>query len=160
DIDAVLSILETAAARLRSGERVAPDVLSGAVTLLGRFADEYHHAKEEQALFPLLARYRLGPETSFIAALKAQHEIDRAYLLEIKEGVERLAGGDVIAGPALATVLREYVDLTKEHVRLEESYFDGLIAETITPADDARLVEQFETIDRMHGKAGSDGTYR
>jgi hemerythrin-like domain-containing protein len=157
DLESMLDGLEAAASRLRAGESVPADWLLSAVALFEGFGNSCHHAKEEQALFPLLAQYGLGPEISFVRALRAQHETDRAYLLEIKEEAERLAANDRTAGPRLAVVLREYVQLLKEHIRIEESYFDGLIGNTMSLADDVQLVEQFDALDRTWNDRRGDG---
>lgn len=157
DLESMLGVFEAAATRLQSGKRVHADLLMGAVAFFERFGNDCHHEKEEKVLFPLLAKHGLGPDISFIRALQSQHEIDRAYLLEIKEGAERLAADDIATRHRLAAVLQEYVDLVREHIRIEERYFDGVIGETISPADDARLVEQFDTLDRSVRREAPDG---
>ena len=144
DLESMLAVLEAAALCLRGGGSVRADLLSCALAFFEGFGAICHHAKEEALLFPL--RSGLGSDICFVAALQAQHEIDRAYLLEIKEAVERLASHDIASGPRLSIVLLEYVQLVKEHIRIEESYFDRL-AETISAADDARLVERFQAMD-------------
>ena len=147
NLESMLAVFDAAASRLQGGGSVRADLLFGALAFFEGFGISCHHAKEEQLLFPLLAKYGVGPETSFVAALRTQHEVDQAYLLEIREGVGCLSANDVAAGPRLAGVLREYVQLVREHIFIEESYFDSLV-ETISAADDARLVEQFRALDR------------
>lgn len=147
-LESMLDVLEATASRLRAGASVPADWLGRAIAFFEGFGDSCHHAKEEKALFPLLAQHGLGPEISFVRALRAQHETDRAFLLEIKDEAERLAAGDRTAAPRLAAVLCEYVQLLKEHIRIEEGYFDGLVANTLSLADDARLVDEFDALDR------------
>lgn len=148
DIETMLDVLEVAASRLRSGAFVRPELLSSAVSFFETFGNGCHHQKEEKLLFPLLARYGIDPGTTCLRALQAQHEVDQAYLREIKGEIERIRGGDGAAATRLAAVLQEYVQLLKEHIRIEEGYLDYLVTKTISPADDARLVEQFDAIDR------------
>ncbi len=149
DIETMLDVLEMAASRLRNGAAVRPELLSSAVAFFEGFGNHCHHEKEEKLLFPLLAKYGVDPGAGCIRALQAQHEVDRGYLREIKGEIEHLRSDDTAAGGRLAAVLQEYVQLLKEHIRIEEGYLDRLIAQTISPADDARLVEQFQAIDRQ-----------
>ena len=158
DLESMLAVLEDAAARLQNQGRVHSDLLMEAVRFFERFGNDRHHEKEEALLFPLLAARGLGPEISVVRALQSQHDVDRAYLLEIKEGAEHLAEEDASVGLHLATVLREYVQLVKEHIRIEETLF-GAITTTLSPDDDARLVEQFDALDRCGSERNAGRTH-
>ena len=55
--DAILKMLdatEQAARRIESGQTVAPETLQGLLEFFQLFADQCHHGKEEDLLFPLL----------------------------------------------------------------------------------------------------------
>jgi hemerythrin-like domain-containing protein len=124
------------------------------VGLCEQWVDRAHVLKEEQGLFPLLRARGLGPEITVVAALLAQHQTGQAFLRELRQAVERLAAGDASARRDVALWARDYIELVKEHMRIEDQYFYGLADDSLSSTDDAALLEKFEQIDRAVG--GSD----
>lgn len=150
-IEMMLSFLDAAALRLEAGGEVPSHLLDGAIEFLTDYADRCHHAKEEEALFPLLETLGLCSTEPAIVALKAQHEAGRFYVSRIRREVEELRD-DGFARTALITDIRAYVELLREHIRTEDEYFYSLAGARLSPADDEILLAKFEAIERASGR--------
>ncbi len=151
-------IIEAVADRLAAGQAVAERVLADVMEFSERFTSSHHHAKEEHQLFPVLARHGLGPESSPIAALREQHEANHAYLREMRAAFTRLAAGDAGAAQAFAASARDYVRMIREHIRIEDHYFQEVGA-LLTPEEDRHLVERMAAADRTAAGEGVRAQY-
>jgi hemerythrin-like domain-containing protein len=151
-------IIDAVAARLARGEAVGERVLADLMEFSERFTSNYHHAKEEHHLFPVLARHGLGPESSPIAALREQHEANHAYLREMRAAFTRLAAGDPRAAEAFAASARDYVRMIREHIRIEDHYFQE-VASVLTPEEDRGLAERMAAVDEAAGREGARARY-
>ena len=117
-------------------------MLPGLIDFFEFFTDG-HHVREEHWLFPLLAEHGIGKDQSVVAALLAQHEAGRAYTTKMREDLGRLLQGDTSARESFATHASGYVELIREHIRIENSYFYGVAEGTLTEAEKHSISEAF-----------------
>ncbi len=114
-------ILQVASAlsAMRVGHDIDPETLKKAVRFIRRFADRYHHEKEENVVFERAKKKRT--DISPIEAMEREHEMTRS---RVKEAAESLERGDI----ANAIVsLREWANFIPEHIDKENhSLFPGL----------------------------------
>jgi hemerythrin-like domain-containing protein len=150
-IKGLLDLIAEAMRELETAPR--PDVAQWEqlLEMCEQWVDKAHVLKEEQGLFPILRSRGLGPEITVVAALMSQHQTGQAFLRQWRKAVERLAGGDATARQDVIVWARDYVELLREHMRIEDQYFYELADGTLTPADDEALLEKFERIDRTIG---------
>ena len=139
---AMLDVLDAIAGRLERGETVPMPMLVDVLSFFESFTDR-HHDKEEEMLFPLLAKHGIGPDQTVVSALLSQHEAGRVYGRKMRSELTRLQQGDVAAGAALAADARGYTELIREHIRIEDEYFYKLADQVLTEAEHASIVEQF-----------------
>ncbi len=135
----VLGALEAAAARLAQGADAVADLLA-CLDFLVSFVGGVHERREEEGLFPLLARHGLGPERGPIGVLRAEHERGRRLLGAIRETVSRGAGLPVGAAGAYAAQMRA-------HFAREDAVLLPLAAEVLSAEDEetaARVGRQIE----------------
>ena len=151
-IKRMAGIIEALAGRLDRGLEVPARMLGDVMDFSEHFTSNCHHAKEEHHLFPLLAHHGLTPDSSPIAALREQHEANHAYLREMHGALARLRAGDPHAPGAFAASARDYVRMLREHIRIEDHYFQE-IASVLTPDEDAQLFERMAAIDRACARA-------
>lgn len=151
-IEAMLAIVDDAATRADRGEVVSPEVFADAIEFFRTLADGCHHAKEEGILFPLLAARGFGLEMSVVGALLAQHDAGRAHIRAMQRALADWEVEDVHAPRALAASAKAYVEVLREHIRIEDVYFYDLAAGLLTEADDRVLVDGFEQVE--HDRVG------
>lgn len=147
---AMLAVVEAAAWRIRDGKDVPPDLMVNAVDFFRNFADSCHHSKEEQELFPALAERGIPEEGGPIGMMLMEHDQGRAYLRNMKEAAERYARGDKTAAPALVENTFGYVRLLREHIEKENTVLFLMADQVLSNADDERLYEAFDSIEKNH----------
>jgi len=152
-IKRMAAIIEAVADRLDRGEEVTGRLLGDVIEFSEQFTSSCHHAKEEHHLFPVLAQHGLGPDSSPIAALREQHEANHAYLREMHAALTRIRAGDPHAPQAFAASARDYVRMIREHIRIEDHYFQE-IAGVLTPEEDATLTGKMAAVDRTCARTG------
>jgi hemerythrin-like domain-containing protein len=157
-IKRMAGVIEALADRLDRGQEVTDRLLGDVIDFSEQFTSNCHHAKEEHHLFPVLAQHGLGPDSSPIAALREQHEANHAYLREMHAALGRIRAGDPQARQAFAASARDYVRMIREHIRIEDHYFQD-IASVLTPEEDATLTGRMTAIDRACERAGDLGRF-
>jgi hemerythrin-like domain-containing protein len=150
-IQVVLALVEQGMRELAASGPVNVDAWFDLLQLCEAWVDRAHVLKEEEGLFPLLRSRGLGPEITVVAALMSQHQTSQAFLRQWRRAVQRLAAGDASARQDVIVWARDYVELLREHMRIEDHYFYELADGTLTATDDAALLEKFERIDRTIG---------
>lgn len=125
-----LALLEIAAERLARSGSLPAGWWDELLDWLRAFADDTHHGKEEQYLFPALAKAGVpatggGP----IAVMLTEHDQGRAL-------VRAMAAGDAASRVAAA---RGYVWLLRDHIEKENGVLFPL-AEAVLDPDTQRLV--------------------
>ena len=72
----MLDVLDAVAGRLERGADVPMTMLVDVLDFFENFTDR-HHDREEEMLFPLLAKHGIGPDQTVVSALMSQHEAGR-----------------------------------------------------------------------------------
>ncbi len=88
----MLDVLDAIAGRLERGEPVPMPMLVDVLDFFENFTDR-HHDKEEEMLFPLLAKHGIGPDQTVVSALMFQHEAGRVYGSKMRSELNRLQAG-------------------------------------------------------------------
>jgi len=128
----MIALLERNASRTVAGAYTNWQFYLDGVDFIRKYADRFHHAKEEDVLFEALVKNGMPRENSPVAAMLMEHDLGRTYVgtLEIS-AQEALAGkpgqADIIAENALA-----YAELLREHISKEDEILYPL-AERIIP---------------------------
>jgi len=138
----MLDVLDAMADRLVRGAAVPPDMLANVLDFFERFT-ERHHDKEEETLFPLLAQHGLGSDQTVVRALMTQHETGRVYSAKMHLALTRLQAGEPGAGVELSEHAKGYVELIREHIRIEDEYFYKLADSLLTLAEQESVVANF-----------------
>ncbi len=138
----MLDVLDAIAGRLERGARVPMPMLLDVLDFFENFTDR-HHDREEEILFPLLAKHGIGPDQSVVSALMFQHEAGRVYGTKMRGELKRMKRGDPAAANALAADARGYTELIREHIRIEDEYFYKLADSVLTESEHDAIVAHF-----------------
>ena len=135
--------LEVAAARLEGGDTLPDERWTELIDWLRTFADDRHHAKEENLLFPAMIRAGIPARGGPVDVMLEDHEECRALMAAMAAGPP--------AGRAAAA--RRYVRLLREHIAKENEVLFPL-AEAVLDADaQAALLHEFVQADAALGAA-------
>jgi branched-chain amino acid transport system ATP-binding protein len=143
-----MAVLERAGRRLAAEQPVDEKLMGGLVGLLRRLAEECHHRKEEDHLYPAMRRKGLSADGR-LASLLAAHGEGRDYL-------GTLSGPTSRAERAAAALL--FVRVTREHIATEDGDVFPAADEMFTAAEQAELDRAYREMElRRFGPAFRDG---
>ena len=133
----------SALAAMRRGSEIKAETLRKAIDFIRRFADRYHHEKEEVILFTL-AREK-GLDVSPVEAMEREHEMVRE---KVRKAVESLDRGDTTS---TIVYLREWANFIPDHIdRENHSLFPGL-ARFFDEKERSEMMERFRGVDQELG---------
>lgn len=144
----MLGAAEQAAGKLERNEAVAPDLLEGIGEFFELFVDKCHHGKEEELLFPALAKRGMPVDGGPIGMMLHEHEQGRDLTRLMRETAKAYANGEAAAGPAWASAARTYARLLSEHILKENNVLFPLAESILTPAEEEVLAEQFAQLEK------------
>ena len=119
-ISRVVNVLSVLNKRLVSDDHVDVSVLNDVIDFLQMFVDKNHHAKEEDALFPILVRYAINPEGCTIQSLKSEHEKARALTTTLNDEIGKYKTGDLTAKSRICPTIRSLIELYNDHIWRED----------------------------------------
>ncbi len=137
----VLDVLSVLAQHAGADQAIPTSQARGALEVLRTFADTCHHGKEELVLFPVLES--LQPGFGPAHCMRAEHiTTARAHIAAMAEAIDQ---GDAqrFAGEA-----QDYIQLLRQHIRLEDEILFGLARMMLSPRQDREILEDYRRIER------------
>ena len=150
-IKRALVVLEHVAHRANAGAQIELGLVRQALQFIHVLIEQCHHAKEEQALFPLLAAKSELIASGPLHILKADHAASTRLLERIEEALGRLEADDTAANAHLVTDIEWYVRLERRHIDLEDDVIVKLSNALILQEEADVLDKQFSAIERELG---------
>ena len=146
-IERVIAALETAAGRLDAGMPVRPGFFIDCARFIREFADGYHHAKEEDVLFAVMARNGMSTDAGPIGVMLYEHERGRELTRGLRQAAERLLAGDRDADAAVVDHARAYAELLTQHIHKEDVILFPMAAQIIVPGQQDEVLEAFARVE-------------
>lgn len=119
-IQEVMAIAVQIAQDIRDGHADKLESMEEIVHFLQKFADQYHHGKEEKYLFPALVNSGVAVENGPVGVMLKEHALGREYIAGMTESLEKLKAG---RGANVAKILvrntESYADLITAHIKKE-----------------------------------------
>ena len=143
-IERGINLLEKAVAQIESGQSVPDDFSKWAPQFLRQFADQCHHAKEEDLLFPLLKERGIPEEGGPIGVMLQEHEVGRDCVRRMREASE----ADPFDGNKFAAAAKEFIPLLRQHIDKENSILFQMAENVLSEADDADLTDRFSKVEQ------------
>ncbi len=144
-----LEALTAVARKCRAGEKVSEENVGKLVAFFREFADEYHHHKEEKALFPALEAAGLPPHGP-VAVMLHEHDLGRRLLKQMRDSLPEL---DTDAA-------MEYVSLLQGHIQKENEILFRMADRLLSPANDLAMTEMFAETEAAMKSIVQEDTHR
>jgi len=145
----MLDILRGVVARLETeGSPVEAEDLAQIVDFIRVFADQCHHGKEEDLLFPAMEAAGIPREGGPIGVMLQEHTIGRDHVRGMAEAVKGCQAGDPQARRAFAQEASAYRDLLSQHITKEDNILYMMADMHLTPETERELLEAFERVER------------
>ncbi|MGE5618735.1 MAG: hemerythrin domain-containing protein [Sphingomonadaceae bacterium] len=146
-IEGMLAVLHRAAGDLERGEQVDAEVFRQAIDFIQNFADRYHHAKEEDALFATMEAHGFPRHGGPIGVMLSEHDEGRAHVQAMAEALGRYPD-DPSARAALIEHARGYAELLSAHIYKEDNILYPMGDRMLPPSAQDDLLRQFEEVER------------
>lgn len=157
----ILAVLDVQAAlcdAVRRGEQPPAGLCEQIVTFMQVFADDRHHGKEEEMLFPALERAGLPRDGGPVGVMLHEHEIGRALIARMAQGAEKWSAGDAGGLAAFATAAAEHASLLRSHIEKENHILFPMAERFLDAGTKRDLVERFEAHDAARGDRDRPGS--
>lgn len=148
----VVNALGTMSNELAHGRAVDATRLREAVRFMREFADKCHHAKEEDILFPEMAKHGVPEAGCPLAALRREHVQGRQLVTVLAEGAEAYARNEPQAPDALMAVINNIGHLYSSHIWKEDNMVFPMVDRLFSAEDIKRLAERFEQAETELGE--------
>jgi len=146
-IERVLASLETAANRLSAGQAIPMDFFLKASDFIKNFADGCHHKKEEGILFVALAANGMPQDAGPVGMMLAEHEEGRRLTRAMREGAQRVQGGDAAALSQVIQNALGYVALLRQHIQKEDHILFPMADQVIPIGQHQQIMADFNRIE-------------
>ena len=141
---------------LAHGSSVSSEKLHEIVRFLREFADKCHHAKEEDILFPEMAKHGV-PETGCpLAALRLEHVHARQLVAQLSTRTQAYARREAGAANALMAVITDIGNLYSSHIWKEDNMVFPMVDRLFPPQDIEHLFQRFEQAEVELGQDHED----
>jgi len=120
-IEKALRALDGLSKRIEQGEAADTVELERLLDFLSSFADQRHHQKEEQCLFPALGLRGMPRDRGPVGILLQEHCTGRAHIAHMRRAATALANGNGSAGLQFAEAAHSYVGLLTAHIQKEDA---------------------------------------
>jgi hemerythrin-like domain-containing protein len=153
-IEQVLRCLLEMATRAKAARRVDAADAESALRFFKTFADACHHKKEEDVLFPALARVGFGPQAGPVAVMLEEHELGRRYVRRVETALKEACLGKEAAVEEFVAAVRAYADLLTQHIAKEDQVLFPLADHALRGTEAAAVKSGFENAETAldHGR--------
>jgi|YNPNPStandDraft_1061719.scaffolds.fasta_scaffold126390_1 hemerythrin-like domain-containing protein len=147
-IETMLRILEGVCQRLQAGETVDAEHLERILEFIRVFADQCHHGKEEDLLFPAMEMAGIPREGGPIGVMLIEHTQGREYVKGMSNAVSRYQAGESKAASDFIANARGYIALLRQHISKEDNILYRMADMHLTAEKQEELLKQFERVER------------
>lgn len=141
----MLNIMQKVSLKINKKENVEKDHINKIIEFLSNFADKCHHGKEEDILFPEMAKNPAN--ITLINELLGEHMTGRDYIRGMKDSLNDFMAGSP-GSYHIAANMQGYTSLLINHIQKETKEL-FVIAEKEIPEKTKYLIEEkFEKLER------------
>ncbi|GAB4370887.1 MAG: hemerythrin domain-containing protein [Calditrichia bacterium] len=159
-IERMLEVLVKAIQKLEEGEAIPAELFLKAVDFIRHFADQCHHAKEENVLFKLMEERGIPREGGPVGVMLTEHVFGRNYNKGLEEAAHRYQKGEVEAKSDIIKYAQNYVELLSQHIHKEDNILYPMGNRVFSEEDQNFLLEEFERVEKEEIGAGVHEKYK
>jgi hemerythrin-like domain-containing protein len=149
-IERGLGLLEKAVAHLEAGQSLPEGFPEWAPRFFQQFADQCHHAKEEDVFFPVLKQRGIPEQGGPIGVMLHEHGLGRDCVARMREASQ----AQPFAARTFADAARQYLPLLRQHIFKENNILFLMAERVMSEADDANVTGRFAQVEQDRGLTG------
>jgi hemerythrin-like domain-containing protein len=148
-IERGLTLLEKAVVRLDAGQPLPEGFPQWAPRFFQQFADQCHHAKEEDVLFPVLKQRGIPEQEGPLGVMLHEHGLGRDCVARMREA----SRAQPFDARTFADAARQYLPLLRQHIFKENNVLFHMAKRVMSEADDADVTGRFSQVEQERGLA-------
>jgi len=141
----MIACLRAACAAAENGDRFDAETFQTGLDFIRNYADAWHHAKEEEHLFPALEAAGMPRDGGPVAVMLQEHVMGRSYVRKIADHLEEATNQDTAARSTVLNYTLAYADLMTGHIQKENGILFNMADQILLPEDHARLEQDYQT---------------
>jgi hemerythrin-like domain-containing protein len=119
------------------------------IDFVRNFADKYHHKKEEDRLFNIMAeQLGLGVESGTIAGMLMEHDIGRAHIIDLEKALWECEKGNMYVKVDIIANAIGYEQLLLKHIDKEDNAIYKHAERSLSKETLEKLNIEFEDIEK------------
>lgn len=158
-IKIMLNIMEKISNDLGKGKDLNKDHYTKIIEFIKGFADECHHGKEEDILFPAMISHGIPKESGPIAAMLNEHQQGRDHIKSLCNAFEEFKNGNKHAVNNIIKSSMNYVELLRNHIEKENSVLFMMADKALNEAEQSKIFDAFEVLEVEKIGAGKHEEY-
>lgn len=143
----ILRLIEVMKSVIRT-EKPQVEDMETIVRLIKEYADGFHHAKEENLLFPLLAERGFSAEQGPVAVMIAEHVQGRLFIQGMSEGIAGFRNGDENSTSRIFENMNSYINLLTNHISKENNILFRMADNALSEKDQQALLSEFSKVEK------------
>jgi len=151
-IERSLTLLEKALACVEAGQNLPAGFPQWAARFFQQFADQCHHAKEEDVFFRVLKQRGIPEQGGPIGVMLDEHILGRDCVGRIREASQ----AQPFDARRFAEAARQYIPLLRQHIFKENNVLFHMAERVMSQADDADVTGRFSQVEQDRGLTGLD----
>jgi len=130
-------------------QSMEPDIkhLESIVDSIKKYADGFHHAKEENLLFPLMGEKGYSKEQGPVAVMLHEHETGRNFVGNMSENINLYKKGAKNAIPKIMENMLGYIALLRNHIEKENNILFRMADNVLNNDEQLSLLNQFSKVE-------------
>jgi hemerythrin-like domain-containing protein len=117
------------------------------VSLIKCYADGFHHAKEENLLFPMMVKKGYSVEQGPIAVMLHDHIQGRDYVKGMTEGIAGYKTGNETELSKIYENMQAYIILLRNHIAKENNVLFRMADNVLSENDQQELSDEFAKVE-------------
>jgi hemerythrin-like domain-containing protein len=142
-------------ARLEAGQPLPEGFPEWAPRFFQQFADQCHHAKEEDVFFPVLKQRGIPEQGGPIGVMLHEHGLGRDCVGRMREASQ----AQPFDARTFADAARQYIPLLRQHIFKENNVLFRMAEQVMSEADDADVTGRFSQVEQEQGLTGWHETF-
>ena len=117
------------------------------VNLIKKYADGYHHAKEENLLFPLMVQKGYSTEHGPVSVMLHDHADGRRFVKGMSDAIALYKAGDESVLPDIYMNMEGYVELLRAHIGKENNVLFKMADKAFSTSEQEHLLSEFAAVE-------------
>ena len=146
-IEQVLNCLEKIVENGLEEKKIDKKGAWDAIEFFRHFADQCHHGKEEDCLFPMLEARGFSRSNGPTGVMFHEHEIGRRCIRGMRDSLEGASQGDSVLFNQFIEHAQGYIELLRDHIQKEDHCLFVMAEQVLDSDEELELMNSFQKVE-------------